>query len=114
MLKLKGPFCADIRCSNQTGNDIRHATSDFFFIEWLYATQTFPRDPSFFSNSDIMAILLIEIKQHVAINRSYYLLLKRITLSRMLICKLFGNFQQSYSFGIKLLKFSGGLSKINC
>jgi len=48
-----------------SGNDIRHAT------KWLYATQTFPRDLSFFSNHDIVAISRFEIKQHVVIKDAH-------------------------------------------
>jgi hypothetical protein len=79
-------------------NDIQHATSDFFFLEFFYVTQTLPRDPSFFSNCDTGTRSQFEIKQHVAINKLYFLLLNRITLSKMLICKLFGKFQQSYRY----------------
>ena len=81
-----------------SGNDILRATSDFFFVELLYVTQTLPRNPSFFSNCGLVPVSQFEIKQHVAINKSYFLLLKRITLSKILICRLFGIFRERHKY----------------
>ena len=55
-----------------SGNDIKHATSNFFFVEFFYMTQKLPRNPSFFSNCNLFTKSQFEIKQHVAIVEAHY------------------------------------------